>query len=280
MEKFAKSYDPHYEEKVVYKDEPGLELSLLPEEIGKEFPDRRYPVLVIKEVHKKIHSEMRYVVQEKERGLSYALRYRRGDCTEYSAYFCSVLRKLGIKARICHGFARSYHNNWISHAFVEVMIFGVWIPVDVMKSPEAIRIGNYGDLIKISHHNWLDSERGRVKVKYTSRGKVKLNMKYQQKVSESGLKNIKKSARVLPEMYKTTITFEKLIDTFNNLTNNGILLILEGDLMATIHTIVMDNGASVPSKTDFQDGVQYFGRIIDNKGEHLFSCRIRRDNSS
>lgn len=84
-----------------------------------------------------VKSEVRYSgFMADDLGALYALRERRGDCTEYAYLVCALARACGIPARIVGGYvvqqntilrAEDYHN------WAEVFIEGRWWLVDAQK---------------------------------------------------------------------------------------------------------------------------------------------------
>jgi hypothetical protein len=78
-------------------------------------------------------SQVRYAVQDEERGALWALENRTGDCSEYSYLFVALCRASGIPARIQAGFAfySTTETTEDGHMWAEYYLenYG-WVPVD------------------------------------------------------------------------------------------------------------------------------------------------------
>lgn len=83
---------------------------------------------------------------KEDRGATYALTERKGDCTEQAYLFMAMSRALGVPARGVAGFvqandgvvfARDYHN------WVEVLIDGVWRAVDPLREKFMVEEASY-----------------------------------------------------------------------------------------------------------------------------------------
>jgi len=181
---------------ISYTDEPGLEVEHPVLEEYNGYADSHYPIKVIRDVLNFVHRRIRYVKQDKERGVDYALSYGRGDCTEFSAVFVTLLRKLGIRARLVSGMGRSLHNYWIPHAFAEVFIYGIWLPIDTVKPPKPyLQIGNRGELIGLFRSNWLDPKFKELIFNFMAEKGTKPKIEVNQKVTESGKASLPVSIR-------------------------------------------------------------------------------------
>lgn len=87
---------------------------------------------------------------EKDRGALYALRNRKGDCTEYATLFVALCRALKIPARVVSGYV--YAEDSIVepenfHNWAEVYLDGGWVTVDPQKK---IFNGRSSDFIAFS----------------------------------------------------------------------------------------------------------------------------------
>ena len=67
---FRNEYDPYYENEFKYKDEPGLEISLLDKELLRKFPKATSPILFIEQAHEYVYDKLRYVKQSQGKGFS------------------------------------------------------------------------------------------------------------------------------------------------------------------------------------------------------------------
>ena len=74
---------------------------------------------------------------EDDLGLTYTrtvydiIEGKSGDCSEHSQLFNVLARSVGIPSREVSGYAYDYESNtFIGHAWNEVVMYGLWIPVD------------------------------------------------------------------------------------------------------------------------------------------------------
>lgn len=93
--------------------------------------------VTIRNIYDFVSTELRYAGYVAENlGATYALRERRGDCTEYATLVVALCRALGIPARMVEGYvsdrsfvpaAKDYHD------WAEVWLAGRWRVVDAQK---------------------------------------------------------------------------------------------------------------------------------------------------
>lgn len=284
-QKLMNSPDEYYslQPQINYDDETGLEISHLDLSQYGGSTDIRYPMRVVTEVIRYVHSQLRYVRQQKERGLLYALKYGRGDCTEYSAFVVSLLRKIGMKAKLVSGMGRSNSNNWISHAYVKFFAYGVWIPVDVVRPViPYVQIGNRGDLIQFTSQNWLDNTYFELPMKIMSRGKYVPKIDFSRKVIESKLKK-SKVEELLTNSFNTqkqTILGYEIIGDYIKIKNipskaTNLSLILGTKEFGTI--VYMTNATDnmmEPGHERLQQSFSGFIVAVNESGFVLGSCDI------
>jgi hypothetical protein len=99
---------------------------------------------------------VKYVPQAEERGAAYAVEKRVGDCTELAALLAALCRANGIPARLSAGFAFGGHR-WERHAWAEVWLRGMWIPVDPTWHGAAGLLGITSRHIACIIGNWMSN---------------------------------------------------------------------------------------------------------------------------
>ena len=90
---------------------------------------------IIRNIYKYVIDNMEYVIQgKKDRGAIYALRYKKGDCSEYSDLFVALCRAKKIPARVVNGISVQSDSKTAKHNWVEVYLkeYG-WVPFDPSK---------------------------------------------------------------------------------------------------------------------------------------------------
>jgi transglutaminase-like putative cysteine protease len=90
---------------------------------------------IIRNIYKYVLDNMEYVIQgKKDRGAIYALRYKKGDCSEYADLFVALCRAKKIPARVVNGISVQSDNKTAKHNWAEVYLkeYG-WVPFDPSK---------------------------------------------------------------------------------------------------------------------------------------------------
>jgi hypothetical protein len=122
-------YQKHTQPEELIQSKDAEIVSKATEIVGKE----KNPHLIANEIYQFVINRLTYEEQEKERGALWALRNKKGDCSEFSYLFVALCRAAGIPSRIQTGFA--FHKNTETfsdgHMWAEYYLenYG-WIPVD------------------------------------------------------------------------------------------------------------------------------------------------------
>lgn len=116
------------EEKYIEKDDPKIR-SIAEDITGAS------EVEIVKNIYNYVLDNMEYLVQGKrDLGAVNALRYKKGDCSEYSDLFAAICRAKNIPARVVTGFSVQPDTKTAKHNWVEVYFtkYG-WVPFDPSK---------------------------------------------------------------------------------------------------------------------------------------------------
>ncbi|MHA1737568.1 MAG: transglutaminase-like domain-containing protein [Candidatus Heimdallarchaeota archaeon] len=146
-------YDEKFLEKYL-RSEPHIE-SDHPEivELAKTIKNRN-PMKFARNAINTVNNRLKYEIQPDEYGAAFAIKNRKGDCTEYSALFVALCRATGIPARVVAGFTHA--QNWERHATAEFLVAGRWIPVDVTGYRNStILFGSLPSNVIITRGNWM-----------------------------------------------------------------------------------------------------------------------------
>ncbi|MFX1562817.1 MAG: transglutaminase family protein [Promethearchaeota archaeon] len=125
------------------------------------------PIQFIKAAMRKVHKILKYERQEEERGAAYAIEKRKGDCTEFAALFTALCRAYGLPARLQAGFGFG-GKSFERHAWSEVWIRGLWVPVDPTWHGSSGLLGITSRHVPIIIGNWM-SNRIRQELSYSWR---------------------------------------------------------------------------------------------------------------
>lgn len=88
---------------------------------------------IVQKIYNYVLDNMEYVkITGKDYGAATALRYRRGDCTEYSDLFVAICRAKGIPARVVSGYTMGITSTPTKHNWAEVYFkdYG-WVPFEL-----------------------------------------------------------------------------------------------------------------------------------------------------
>jgi len=117
-------------EKYVECDDPSIISTA--QMIVAELPEHEYHGMA-REIYDFVVNHLTYKLQTEEKGALWALKNRKGDCSEYSYLFVALCRAVGIPARVQAGFAFSSYTEETEngHMWAEYYLKGYgWIPVD------------------------------------------------------------------------------------------------------------------------------------------------------
>jgi hypothetical protein len=90
---------------------------------------------IVRNIYKYVLDNMEYLIQgKKDRGALYALRYKKGDCSEYADLFVTLCRAKKIPARVVNGISVQSDSKTAKHNWAEVYLkeYG-WVPFDPSK---------------------------------------------------------------------------------------------------------------------------------------------------
>lgn len=90
---------------------------------------------IVRNIYNYVLDNMEYVIQgKKDRGVLHALKYKKGDCSEYADLFVSLCRAKKIPARVVTGISVQADRKTAKHNWSEVYLekYG-WVPFDTSK---------------------------------------------------------------------------------------------------------------------------------------------------
>ena len=265
---------------IPYKSEIGLETDDPNLQRYDGYRNISYPIKVLNDVLSFVHRNVKYVRQIKERGSAYALKYGKGDCTEFSALTVTLLRSFGIQANLISGFGRTNFNNWINHAFAEVYLYGLWIPIDTVKPPKPyLQLGNRGDLIGLSRINWMNKDNQEIKAKITGKKGIKPPaFNYSRKVSETTSKKLKSAIEIKPrsmninlkENIFSIVMKNNIVELRNIPKQTENILIIDGNpLFGVVKSILSKVNNFQPYSNNLNPKKKYYLVALNKTSDYL-----------
>ncbi len=125
------------------------------------------PVQFVSAAMRKVYRILKYEAQNEEKGAAFAIENRKGDCTEFAALFTALCRAHGLPARLQAGFGFD-GTRFERHAWSEVWIRGLWVPVDPTWHGVSGLLGITSRHIPVIIGNWM-SNRIRQELSYSWR---------------------------------------------------------------------------------------------------------------
>ena len=116
-------------------------------------------------------------------------------------------------------------------------MFGVWVPLDPVMEPKRLRFGNYGNLIKQSHDNWLKLGSNSTSIKYSAYGKVNLKNRYIERITEKGAKTAPSNVkRLINEEITVAAKLDELLKELE--VNAKVTTVVIAETANGMHNIV------------------------------------------